>query len=169
MRRICVVAAFTLAVAALGAAAAACAAPPRVGAPAAIVIDAQTGQALYARRPDSRHPIASTTKLMTALVALERGRDSHLISSPGYAPGPDEVTIGLVRGERMTLHDLLLAMLLPSANDAAMTIARGIGGSEAAFVRAMNDQAAAVGLTGTSYSNPIGLDSPDNYSTARDP
>jgi serine-type D-Ala-D-Ala carboxypeptidase (penicillin-binding protein 5/6) len=167
MRAICVLAAVLCAVAALTPPAA-FAAPPRIGAPAAIVIDAETGQTLYARRPDSRRPIASTTKLMTALVALERGRDSQRIASPGYAPGPEEVTIGLVRGERMTLHDLLLALLLPSANDAAMTIAHGIGGSEAAFVRAMNEQAAALGLTGTSYANPVGLDSPDNYSTARD-
>src|SRR5437588_1019011 len=86
--------------AAAGRSSSAGAAGPSIRAPSGIVVDAATGQTLYARRPDSRRPIASTTKMMTALVAVERGREGELIASRGYAPGPEEVTIGLVPGER---------------------------------------------------------------------
>src|SRR4051812_41901986 len=92
---------------------------PTVAAPSAIVVDAATGERLYARDAEARRPIASTTKLMTALLALERGRPSQVLTSPGYSPSsPDESTIGLRAGEQMTLRDLLRALLLPSANDA---------------------------------------------------
>jgi D-alanyl-D-alanine carboxypeptidase (penicillin-binding protein 5/6) len=143
-------------------------APPATSAAAAIVVDARTGEVLYERAPDRRRAIASTTKLMTALLALERAEPGRVFVAPRYRAAPVESQIGLRRGERMRVRDLLVALLLESANDAAATIATNVSGSRAAFVRDMNDRARRLGLTGTRYANPIGLDDRDNYSTARD-
>ena len=135
---------------------------------AAIVADASDGHVLASKHPDERRAIASTTKLMTALLALERARPREVFAAPAYHPLPGESRIDLRPGERMTVHDLLNALLLASANDAAVTLARGIGGSVPRFVAEMNDRAARLGLTETHYANPVGLDSPGNYSSARD-
>ncbi len=143
-------------------------APPRVQAAAAIVIDARDGHVLWSRSPDQPRAIASTTKLMTALLTLERARLGAVYTAPAYHPGPAESRIDLARGERMTVGDLLEALLLESANDAAVTLAKGVSGSERAFVKAMNDRAHDLGLDETSYANPVGLDAPGGYSTARD-
>jgi serine-type D-Ala-D-Ala carboxypeptidase (penicillin-binding protein 5/6) len=142
--------------------------PPAISAPAAIVIDAGTGERIYARSPTSRRSIASTTKLMTAYITLARTRPSDVFTAPAYPGSAAESTIGLRAGERMSVHDLLRALMLPSANDAAYDLAVNIGGSKARFVREMNRQARKLGLTGTHYSTPIGLDDPGNYSTAAD-
>jgi D-alanyl-D-alanine carboxypeptidase (penicillin-binding protein 5/6) len=112
--------------------------------------------------------MASTTKLMTALLTLRSARPTDVMAAVPYSAAAAESTLGLEAGERMTVHDLLRALLLPSANDAAATLARGISGSQAAFVARMNAEARRLGLAGTSYANPIGLDDPRNYSTARD-
>ena len=151
----------------LCATAAAAPAPP-IQAPAAIVVDAKDGHVLYARGPDQRRAIASTTKLMTALLVLERARPGEVFTAPAYDAAPAESRIDLVAGERMTVADLLEALLLESANDAAVTLARGVSGSTASFVAAMNRRAQALGLADTSYANPIGLDERGGYSTARD-
>jgi serine-type D-Ala-D-Ala carboxypeptidase (penicillin-binding protein 5/6) len=135
---------------------------------AAIVADASDGHVLASKHPDERRAIASTTKLMTALLTLERARPAEVFTAPAYNALPGESRINLRRGERMTVHDLLNALLLPSANDAAVTLARGIGGSVPRFVAEMNGRATRLGLTETHYANPIGLDSPGNYSSARD-
>jgi serine-type D-Ala-D-Ala carboxypeptidase (penicillin-binding protein 5/6) len=142
--------------------------PPPVRAPAAIVVDAQTGAVLYAKHPDRKRAIASTTKLMTALLALHSTKPDQVFEAAPYAAQAAESQIGLQAGERMTVHDLMRALLLESANDAAATIAENVAGSTPAFVERMNDEARTLGLTGTSYANPIGLDDPANYSTARD-
>ena len=147
---------------------AALAAPPAIGAPAAIVIDARTGEQIYARAPNARRSIASTTKLMTALITLERTRLNDIFTSPGYPGSAGESTIGLRAGERLSVRDLLRALMLPSANDAAYDLAVNIGGTESRFVRMMNAHARDLGLDGTHYSTPIGLDDPGNYSTAND-
>jgi D-alanyl-D-alanine carboxypeptidase (penicillin-binding protein 5/6) len=141
---------------------------PHITAETAVVIDARTGETLYDRRADRRHAIASTTKLMTALVARELADLDDIFPASNYRPAPIESQIRLRRGERLTVHDLLEALLLPSANDAAMAIAQGVSGSSADFVAAMNAKAADLGLKDTSFANPIGLDDPDNYSTASD-
>ena len=141
---------------------------PRVSAETAVVIDARTGETLYARGANRRHAIASTTKLMTALVARERAELGDIFPASDYRPAPIESQIRLREGERLTLHDLLEGLLLPSANDAAMTIAEGVAGSRSEFVDAMNEKADELGLERTSFANPIGLDDPDNYSTARE-
>jgi D-alanyl-D-alanine carboxypeptidase (penicillin-binding protein 5/6) len=144
-------------------------APPRVpNAQAAIVVDARDGTVMFAKHPDAERSIASTTKLMTALLALERARPSDIFTAPVYNAMPAESRINLRPGERMTVHDLLEALLLESANDAAVTLAEGVSGSREAFVEDMNDRAADLGLEHTSYANPIGLDEAGNYSSARD-
>jgi D-alanyl-D-alanine carboxypeptidase (penicillin-binding protein 5/6) len=141
---------------------------PSVGAPAAIVIDAKTGERLYAKNPGDERAIASTTKLMTALLTLERAEPGAVFTMPPYASSPVESKLGLQTGERMTVRDLLRAMMLPSANDAAYDLAVNISGSEDEFVDQMNERASSLGLDDTHYSTPVGLDDPGNYSSARD-
>jgi D-alanyl-D-alanine carboxypeptidase (penicillin-binding protein 5/6) len=141
---------------------------PSIGAPAAIAIDARTGEVLYARHADARRPIASTTKLMTAYITLARTSPSDVFPAPAYPGGAAESTIGLRAGERLSVRDLLKALMLPSANDAANDLAVNVGGSRARFVRMMNAHARTLGLDDTHYSTPVGLDSPGNYSSASD-
>jgi len=143
-------------------------APGLQGAKAAIVMEATTGDVLLAQAADQRRQIASTTKLMTVLVVLERDDLDDVFSAADYNPAPAESQIGLRSGERMSVRDLLRATLLPSANDAAATLAVGTMGSTAAFVTEMNRRAKALGLRDTHFANPVGLDDPENYSTARD-
>jgi D-alanyl-D-alanine carboxypeptidase (penicillin-binding protein 5/6) len=159
-----------LAVALLPAAAGAAERPPRcqVDAPSAIVIEVSTGDIACATNPDERRSIASTTKLMTALLTLERAKLSDTFTAADYMPAPAESKIGLDRGERMTVRDLMRGLLVESANDAAVTLAEGVSGSRRAFVRAMNRRAQQLKLTNTHYANPIGLDERGNYSSARD-
>jgi len=162
------VAAAVLAAAGPASAAAAPDAPRVPGAQAAIVVDARDGAVMFAKRPDSERSIASTTKLMTALLALAEADPDEVFTAPEYSATPAESRINLREGERMTVEDLLEALLLESANDAAVALAENISGSRAAFVDEMNERAAALGLDHTSYANPIGLDEEGNYSTARD-
>ncbi len=151
------------------AASAAAATPPSLTASAAIVIDAKGGAVIYGLHPNARRSIASTTKLMTAHITLERAQPSDVFTAPAYNPGPAESVIGLHKGERMSVHDLLRAVLLPSANDAAWDLAYNVGNSSVRrFVRLMNKEANQLGLAHTHYSTPIGLDDPGNYSTAAD-
>jgi D-alanyl-D-alanine carboxypeptidase (penicillin-binding protein 5/6) len=154
---------------ALVAPAAAAAAPPSVdSAKAAIVVDARDGAVMFQKAPDERRAIASTTKLMTALLTLERARPNDVFTAPAYSAQPAESKINLRKGERMRVADLLEALLLESANDAAETLAENISGSRARFVELMNTRASELGLGHTSYANPIGLDDSENYSTAHD-
>jgi D-alanyl-D-alanine carboxypeptidase (penicillin-binding protein 5/6) len=146
----------------------AAAAPPPIDAAAAIVVDADDGHVLYARNAGQQRAIASTTKLMTALLVLERARPREVFTAPAYHAAPAESRIDLEAGERMRVADLLDALLLESANDAAVTLARGVSGSTGRFVGEMNRRAEELGLTDTSYANPIGLDDPAGYSSARD-
>ena len=157
-----------LAALAFAAGAAAQARPELTTAAAAVLVDAHDGAVLLAKDPRERRSIASTTKLMTALLALERARPGARFVAPPYDALPVESKIDLRAGERMTVTDLLEALLLESANDAAVTLADGVAGSREAFVADMNARARALGLEDTSYANPIGLDDPLNYSTAAD-
>ena len=144
-------------------------APPSLdGAAAAILVDARDGSPILQKDPGESRSIASTTKLMTALLTLERADMDAVFTAPDYRALAVESKIDLRAGERMRVRDLLEALMLESANDAAVTLAEGIAGSRAEFVREMNARAAELGLTDTSYANPIGLDDPRNYSTARD-
>jgi serine-type D-Ala-D-Ala carboxypeptidase (penicillin-binding protein 5/6) len=143
-------------------------APPRVPtAAAAILVDARDGTVMFAKRPDEERAIASTTKLMTALLALHE-EPGEVFTAPAYNAMPAESRINLREGERMTVQDLLEALLLESANDAAVDLAENIAGSREAFVDRMNERAEELGLDHTSYANPIGLDAAGNHSSARD-
>jgi serine-type D-Ala-D-Ala carboxypeptidase (penicillin-binding protein 5/6) len=154
---------------ALPGSAAAAASPPRLDAKAWILTDPSDGSLLAAKAPDRRLPIASTTKLMTAYLALHALKPNQMVTVPSYRPSnPAEITLGLRAGERIRVRDLLYGLLLPSASDAAITLADAVAGSVPAFVDDMNRAARKLGLADTSYANPIGLDDPDNYSSAHD-
>ena len=142
---------------------------PKLDARAWILIDPRDDSILASKSPDKHLPIASTTKLMTAYLALKKLKPNQMIAAPSYHPSASaEIELGLRPGERMKVRDLLYGLLLPSASDAAETLAVGVSGSVPAFVAAMNRAAQRLGLTDTSYANPIGLDDPQNYSSARD-
>ena len=145
------------------------AAPPKVAARAYLVVDGRTGDVLASHRPRARVSIASITKLMTALVVVERTKPSDVVTVRPYATGAGESTIRLRFGERLPVRDLLEAALIQSANDAAHALAAHVGrGSEARFVGLMNRRARELGLTDTSFVRPDGIDAPGHYSSARD-
>jgi len=143
-------------------------APPSLSAPSAAVFETSTGRPVFGRAAGQRRLIASTTKMMTALLAAASVRLDRVCTAPPYAAGPLETQIGLRAGERMRVRDLLRAVLLPSANDAAATLAICVSGSRTAFVARMNARARQLGLDHTHFSTPIGLDDAGNYSTAAD-
>lgn len=142
--------------------------PPRIGAATATIIDARDGHVLYRRDATQQRAIASATKLMTALVAIEELPLERRVRAVAYAAGPAESRIDLRTGERMSVADLLRALLLESANDAANTLAVRASGSVGTFVARMNREAREMGLTRTRFANPIGLDDPGNHSSALD-
>lgn len=142
--------------------------PSGTKAQSAVVMDAANGRLLWALRPRERRLIASTTKIMTAMVAISRTRPNEMLTATAYAADPAESLLGLKPGERMSAEDLLKALLLVSANDAADTFAARTASSRSAFVDAMNRRAKAVGANDTLFGNPIGLDVPRTYSTAAD-
>jgi serine-type D-Ala-D-Ala carboxypeptidase (penicillin-binding protein 5/6) len=144
------------------------AAAPVIRAPAAILVEPATGDVAFQRAATKQRPIASTTKLMTALVTLEHAKLSRVLTTVRYHGAPAESVIGLRAGERMTVADLLRGLLMASANDAAATLAARIGGSQRAFVAMMNRRARQLDLRHTHYANAIGLDDPGNYSSAED-
>lgn len=157
-------------VAALGAAAgqALAAGPPALVAPEAILVEPQTQDVVYARHAETPRPVASTTKLMTALLTLEHAKLGAVFTAAPYSPMPAESIMGLRAGERLTVADLMRGLLIVSANDAANTLAIDIAGSRRRFVAMMNARAKQLGLHDTHYANPVGLDQPGNYSSASD-
>lgn len=142
--------------------------PPSISSPSAILIEASTGEVVYERAAEKRRAIASTTKLMTALLTLERTERSDIATASDYVAAPIESKLSLRPGEKMSVGDLLRGLMLESANDAAVTLAEHVSGSRTAFVRAMNKRARELNLDDTRFSNPIGLDDPGNYSSAHD-
>lgn len=150
------------------AAAAATEGPEGIEAKAWIVVDARDGTVLASKAAERRSAIASTTKLMTAYVAMKELGPEKIVRAAPYEPIYGESLLGLEAGERVSVHDLLYGLLLVSGNDAAHTLAVASGGSEARFVGQMNRYAAALGLANTHYANSIGLDQRGNYSTAAD-
>jgi serine-type D-Ala-D-Ala carboxypeptidase (penicillin-binding protein 5/6) len=143
---------------------------PALSVRSAILVEQSTGHELYGVAPNAEVPIASTTKMMTALVTLQHVRHlDEVFTMPDWYASSADSQIGLVPGDRMTVHDLMLALMLPSADDAAEDLAYNVGGgSVARFVGMMNANARALGLRDTHYSTPIGLDTPGNYSSASD-
>jgi D-alanyl-D-alanine carboxypeptidase (penicillin-binding protein 5/6) len=141
---------------------------PTLRARAAVVMDARTGDVLYAKDPDRRLPPASTTKVMTAVVALESGLLDDTVTVSRMAAGVQPIKLYLRAGERARMRDLVYAMLLRSANDASVAVAERVGGSVPGFAVRMNRRAAALGARNTHFVNPNGLPARGHYSTARD-
>ncbi len=136
---------------------------------AAVLVDATTGQVLYDRNASLAWPPASTTKIMTALVAIEHASpDTPITISSTAAHFRDGSVVGLPANARVPLRDLLYGLLLPSGNDAALAIAEGTAGSVPAFVTLMNERAWQLGATQTHFTSPHGLYDREHYSTAYD-
>ena len=139
-----------------------------VSARRAYVLDAVSGRELFVRNPDERSLIASTTKIMTALIVCEQCNVLDRMRIPKEAVGIEGSSMYLKEGEVLTLQELLYGLMLSSGNDAAVALAIYCGGTVEGFAELMNDKARNLGLTGTHFENPNGLDSPGHYSTARD-
>ena len=141
---------------------------PPLSAGSAILIRADNGECIAAYNADARCGMASTTKIMTAIVAIEYGDLDQKCTIPDKAIGVEGSSLYLKRGEQMTLRELLYGLMLQSANDAAEAIAILIDGSVEAFADRMNQKASALGLTNTHFTNPHGLADENHYTTAKD-
>jgi D-alanyl-D-alanine carboxypeptidase len=134
----------------------------------AIVLDGTTGRVLYEKDADSRSLIASTTKIMTALVVCEQSNVLDRVKISKEAVGIEGSSMYLKEGEILTVQELLYGLMLHSGNDAAVALAIWCAGTTEGFAELMNDKARSLGMTGSHFVNPNGLDAPDHYSTARD-
>ena len=139
-----------------------------ISAKRAYVLDAVSGRVLYERNPHERSLIASTTKIMTALIICEQCNVLDRMRIPREAVGIEGSSMYLQEGEVLTLQELLYGLMLQSGNDAAVALAIYCGGTVEGFAELMNDKARNLGLYNTHFENPNGLDSPGHYSTARD-
>ena len=146
--------------------------PPRAeavgtSAVSAVLMDAESGRILYSQNADQPRLIASITKIMTAVVALEEGEldKVYQVTAEDMAEGS---SMYLQKGEKLTLETLLYGLMLPSGNDAALAVAHCVSGDLEDFVEAMNRKAEELGMENSSFANPNGLDHEDHYSTARD-
>ena len=146
--------------------------PPHVTGLAAAILEEPCGKTVYAFNEHTAYPPASLTKMMTALVAAQKGGMSQLVTSPidggQLSAATDGTVVGLTVGQQLSLRDLLYGLLLRSGNDAALAIAVAIGGGESGFVQMMNDEAKALDLKDTNFTNPHGLDDPRLYTSAYD-
>ena len=139
-----------------------------ISAEKAIVLDAISGRILYEKNADEKSLIASTTKIMTALIICEQCNVLDRMRIPKEAVGIEGSSMYLKEGEVLTIQELLYGLMLSSGNDAAVALAIYCGGTVEGFADLMNDKARALGMTGSHFENPNGLDSPEHYSTARD-
>lgn len=142
--------------------------PPSVSAACAVLLDVRGNRFLHEKDADVRRPMASTTKIMTALVVLEQGDLTATVTVPREAVGVEGSSVYLFEGEQITVKNLLYALLLSSANDAATALAIHVAGSIEAFADLMNQKAAELGLTNTHFTNPHGLYDEAHYTTARE-
>ena len=139
-----------------------------ISAECAILIDGETGRVLYEKQAEEKSLIASTTKIMTALVICEQTNVLDRVKIPKEAVGIEGSSMYLKEGEVLTVQELLYGLMLQSGNDAAVALAIYCGGTVEGFTELMNDKAHRLGMTQSHFANPNGLDSPGNYSTARD-
>lgn len=137
-----------------------------VSAHSAVLLDGDSGQVLWEKNADEKSLIASTTKIMTALVVLEQADLSDVVEVTPEAAGIEGSSMYLKAGETLTVENLLYGLMLSSGNDAAVALAIHTAGSIEAFVEKMNERAKALGLKNTHFANPNGLDSEENYATA---
>lgn len=141
-------------------------AAPSVSAFSAVLIEAGSGRIIYGKNENQRRGMASTTKIMTAIVALENASLDKLVTVAPAAAGVEGSSVYLYAGEEITMETLLYALMLQSANDAAAAIAYDVAGGIESFAAMMNEKAAALGLTDTHFMNPHGLDDENHYTTA---
>lgn len=139
-----------------------------ISAECAILIDGETGRVLYEKQAEEKSLIASTTKIMTALVICEQTNVLDRVKIPKEAVSIEGSSMYLKEGEVLTVQELLYGLMLQSGNDAAVALAIYCGGTVEGFTELMNDKAHRLGMTQSHFTNPNGLDSPGNYSTARD-
>lgn len=135
----------------------------------ALVVDVSSNKTLYEKNIDEQLQIASLTKIMTAVVVIEEIDDlEKIVTVPREAVKVQGSKVWLKEGEKISYAHLLYSILIASGNDAAVSTAIGVSGSEELFVQKMNEKAAMLGMKNTHFSNPHGLDDPENYSTAKD-
>ncbi|MHB1456037.1 MAG: D-alanyl-D-alanine carboxypeptidase family protein [Armatimonadota bacterium] len=142
--------------------------PPTIKAKSAIIIDALTGVIMYEKNSRAKREPASTTKIMTAILALEHGKLSDVVTASADVSKTQYSSMHLKPGENLTLNDLMYGLLLRSANDAAKCAAEYVAGSEENFAELMNEKAISIGALDTHFVNPHGLHNPNHYTTAYD-
>lgn len=132
----------------------------------AVLMDGASGRILYGKDENEPVPMASTTKIMTLIIALEHGDLEEAVTVSKYAASMPDVQLNIAEGEQYILKDLLYSLMLESHNDTAVAIAEHIGGSVEGFAKLMNQKAISLGCTQTNFVTPNGLDAPDHYTTA---
>ncbi|MCZ7662199.1 MAG: D-alanyl-D-alanine carboxypeptidase [Thermoleophilia bacterium] len=142
--------------------------PPEIGGVSAILVDMDDGRVIYEKNADERRSTASTTKIMTGILSLETLPMDRMVTASKKAADVGESEIWLEPGESLSVSDLLYALLVRSANDAAVALAEASAGSLEGFVQKMNEKAISLGLKNTHYANPHGLEAKEHYSSARD-
>lgn len=135
---------------------------------AALFIDKKSGEIIYEKNIDKKLPIASLTKLMTAIIAIENIKEDEILTVPQLSLSPLDSKMWLVAGDKIKFSELLHGLLMNSGADAALTISKHISGNDAEFSALMNEKSKILGLNNTEFSNSVGWDSPNNRSTARD-
>ncbi len=146
---------------------------PQISAPSAILVDYDTGEVIYEKNPDEKLPLASVTKIMTMLIAMEeidsgKMKYTDMITGSAHAKSYGGSTIFLEEGEQLSVDDILKGIAVASGNDAAAAMGEHIAGTEALFVERMNQRAAELGMKNTHFVNCNGLDADGHYSSARD-
>ena len=139
-----------------------------ISAKSAILIDSSSGRVLYEHNSYEKLPMASTTKIMTGLLACESGKLNKTVKVSPFASGTEGSSLWLKIGENQTLKNLTYGLMLKSGNDAAVAIAEYLGGNVEAFALLMNKRAREIGAVNTNFKNPHGLDSDGHYTTAYD-
>lgn len=143
-------------------------AEPMLSAESAVLINADSGETIFEHNANIKKGMASTTKIMTAILAIESGRLNEMVTIPDEAIGVEGSSLYLQRGETMTLRELVIGLMLRSANDAAEAIAIILGGDVESFAKMMNEKAQVLGLSNTHFDNPHGLASDNHYTTAKE-
>ncbi len=139
-----------------------------VSAVSAVVIDGESGRILYEKNAKDKRGMASTTKIMTAIVALEKGNPKDIVKVSSHASGVEGSSMYLKAGEKITIENLVYGLMLVSGNDSATAIAEHIAGNEKKFAVLMNEKAKEIGARDTHFTNPHGLADDEHYTTAQD-
>ena len=142
--------------------------PPELNAGYVYVMDTETGRCLYEKNGFTKTPMASTTKIMTAIIVLEKGNLNEVVTVSRAAAATDGSEMHLKAEEEISVNDLLFGLLIKSGNDAAVALAEHIGGSVKGFCDMMNEKAKELGALDTNFTSPHGLDEEGHYTTARD-